>query len=96
MKWKYEADKDLVARNTFRWTILRPGGLKDEPGTGTASIGRTHITNTISRDDVAQTLALLVDRPDAAGLALDLVGGDTPIKEALDAAIRKGETDWTG
>jgi len=41
-------------------------------------------------------LALLVDREDAAGLALDIVGGETPIGEALDAAIKKGETDFSG
>lgn len=48
MKWKYEADKNLVKRDAFKWTILRPGGLNNEPGTGKASIGRTHLTPTIS------------------------------------------------
>jgi NAD(P)H-binding len=42
-KWKYEADKNLVARTAFRWTILRPGTLTDEPGTGLVEIGRTHL-----------------------------------------------------
>ncbi|EIN05178.1 NAD(P)-binding protein [Punctularia strigosozonata HHB-11173 SS5] len=96
MHWKYEADKNLVARTAFGWTILRPGGLTDVPGTGKASIGRTHLSPTISRDDVARVLALLIDRPDASGLAIDLVGGETPIEEALDAFIKKGETDWLG
>ncbi|KAF8994873.1 NADH(P)-binding-domain-containing protein [Cyathus striatus] len=96
MHWKYEADKNLVKRNAFKWTILRPGGLNFNPGTGKASIGRTHITTTISRDDVAEALALLVDREDAASLAIDIVGGDTPIGEGLDAFIKKGETDFLG
>ncbi len=48
MKWKYEADKNLVKRDEFKWTILRPGGLTDQPGKGTASIGRTHLSPTIS------------------------------------------------
>lgn len=48
MKWKYEADKNLAQRTAFKWTILRPGGLTNEPGTGKASIGRTHLTTTIS------------------------------------------------
>jgi len=96
MHWKYEADKNLVKRDAFKWTILRPGGLSNNPGTGKASIGRAHITSTISRDDVAKALALLLDREDAAGLAIDMAGGDTPIEEALDAAIRKGETDFLG
>ncbi|KAF8900476.1 NADH(P)-binding-domain-containing protein [Gymnopilus junonius] len=96
MQWKYEADKNLVKRTAFKWTILRPGGLTNEPGKGTADIGRTHITKTISRDDVAKALALLVDREDAAGLAIDFVGGDTPIEEGLDAFVKKGETDFLG
>ncbi|KAJ7674257.1 NADH(P)-binding-domain-containing protein [Mycena rosella] len=96
MKWKYEADKNLAQRDAFQWTILRPGGLTNEPGTGKASIGRTHLAPTISREDVATALAVLLDREDAAGLAIDMVGGDTPIEEGLDAMIKKGETDFLG
>ena len=43
MNWKYEADKNLVKRTAFKWTILRPGLYADEPGTGKVSIGRTHL-----------------------------------------------------
>ena len=42
-KWKFEADKNLVARTAFRWTILRPGMLSDTPGTGLVEIGHTHL-----------------------------------------------------
>lgn len=45
---------------------------------------------------MAKVLALLLDREDAAGLAIDLVGGDTPLEEGLDAVIKKGETDFVG
>ena len=48
MHWKYEADKNLVEREAFKWTILRPGGLTSNPGTGKASVGRTHLGSTIS------------------------------------------------
>jgi len=94
-KWKYEADRNLVARTGFKWTILRPGSLTDDAGTGKVEIGRTHLINSVTRDDVATTLALLAGRPDAHGLALDLVGGERPIAEALDTAIKKGESDFT-
>jgi len=96
MHWKYEADKNLVKRTAFKWTILRPGGLNNNPGVGTADIGRTHLGKTISRDDVAKALALLIDREDASGLAIDFVGGDSPIQEGLDIFIEKGETDFLG
>jgi hypothetical protein len=48
MHWKYEADKNLAKRDAFKWTILRPGGLTNTPGTGKATIGRTHLGTTIS------------------------------------------------
>ncbi|KAL5496109.1 hypothetical protein ACEPAH_3026 [Sanghuangporus vaninii] len=96
MQAKYDADKNLVQRTAFKWTILRPGGLSNEPGTGKASVGKARLKNTISRDDVAYTLALLADRPDASGLAIDVAGGDDKIEDALDAFIKKGETDFLG
>lgn len=43
---------------------------------------------------MAEVLALLVDREDAAGLGIDLVGGGSLIEEGLDAFIKKGETDF--
>ncbi|KAJ7613704.1 NADH(P)-binding-domain-containing protein [Mycena polygramma] len=99
MKWKYAADMNLVTRDpsrscAFQWTILRPGRLNDNPGTGNASIGRTHLTPTISRDDVATALALLLNREGANRLAIDMVGGNTPIEKGLNAMIEKGETDF--
>ncbi|KDR78216.1 hypothetical protein GALMADRAFT_245273 [Galerina marginata CBS 339.88] len=96
MHWKYEADKDLVNRTAFKWIILRPGGLNNNPGVGTADIGRTHLGKTVSRADVAKALACLLDREDAAGLAIDFVGGDTPIEEGLDTFVEIGQTDWLG
>ena len=45
---QYLADKNLSERTAFKWLILRPGSLADEPGTGKASIGRTHLTPSIA------------------------------------------------
>ncbi|KAJ3516095.1 hypothetical protein NMY22_g14291 [Coprinellus aureogranulatus] len=115
--WRYEADKNLVGRTGFKWTILRPGGLTDQPGTGKLSLGKAHLSVLTSvsepmhhsqrevpkfdrrvpqRDDLAQLLAILLDREDAAGFAIDSVGGDVPISEALDSFIKRRETDWIG
>lgn len=93
-KYKLEADKNLVKRTAFKWTILRPGHLSDEKGTGKASIGRTHLSPSIAREDVAHALAYLSQREDAAGLAIDFVGGDTSIEEGLDKVIKRGESDF--
>jgi len=59
-KWKFEADKNLVGRKTFKWTILRPSGLTDEPGTGLVEIGRTHISPTVSVSEYAVYFILLI------------------------------------
>ncbi|VDB92247.1 unnamed protein product [Peniophora sp. CBMAI 1063] len=94
---KYMADKNLAQRTAFKWTTVRPGWYTDEPGTGKATIGRTHLGPSISRDDVALALSILVDREDAGGLAVDIVGGgEKTIAEGLDAFIAKGESDFLG
>lgn len=41
---KLAADRDLSKRTSFSWTILKPGALLDEPGTGKVSLGRTHLS----------------------------------------------------
>jgi hypothetical protein len=44
-------------------------------------------------------LTLLLDREDAAGLAIDIIGGgvtSSSIEEGLDAVIKRGETDFLG
>ncbi|KAI0085029.1 NADH(P)-binding-domain-containing protein [Irpex rosettiformis] len=91
---KYNADKNLASRTGFRWTILRPGGLTNEPGTGKGHIGKAHLSRTISRDDVAKTLYLLLEHEDAHGLGIDLVGGEEPLENGLSAFIKKGESDF--
>lgn len=48
------------------------------------------------RDDLAQLLVAVLEREDAAGFAIDTVGGEVPIPESLDAYIKRGETDWIG
>ena len=48
MHWKYEADKNLVKRTAFKWTIVRPGGLSDSPSEGKIDAGKTHLAKMIS------------------------------------------------
>jgi len=80
---KAEADREL-AESGLDFTIIRPGGLTDEPGTdliaAAADLGRY---GQISRDDVAATLMACLDEPATVGKAFDLLEGETPIAEAL-------------
>jgi len=71
------------------WTILRPGRLTDDPGTGKVRLAPSGVgRSTISRDDVAAVLVALLDAPGTIGKVLEVVGGETPISEAVAAVSR--------
>ena len=55
-------------------------------------LGITHLTPTVPREDVAAVLAALIERDDAHGLAPDLVGGSTPIAEAVEQAVTQKQS----
>ena len=48
MQAKYDADKNLSQRTAFKWTIVRPGWLSNDPGTGNVTIGKVHLRGTVS------------------------------------------------
>lgn len=84
LRAKGAADDDLRRRSGLAWTILRPGRLLDDPGTGLVrltqgSAGR----GAVPRDDVAAVLAALLDAPGTAWMTLDLVSGDAPVLDAV-------------
>jgi len=81
---KLAAEEDLRAR-PLDWTILRPGRLTDDPGTGRVRLAPSVPRGAVTRDDVAAVLMALLDRPDTGGLVLELVGGDTPVPDAVAA-----------
>jgi nucleoside-diphosphate-sugar epimerase len=70
-----------------RWTIVRPGGLTDEPGAGRVRLDTEPFRGSVSRDDVAAVLAAVLAEPRSAGATLYVNGGDTPIAAALAAAL---------
>ena len=79
---KAEADAALQASG-LDFTIVRPGGLTDEPGTAKVTAGEDVGRRDIPRDDVAAVLAGVLDEPRTVGKAFVVVQGDTPIPEAL-------------
>jgi uncharacterized protein YbjT (DUF2867 family) len=82
LRAKAAADDDLMSRD-LEWTVLKPGRLTDDPGTGTVTLAPSVPRGAVTRDDVATVLVGLLDRPSTAGRALELVGGDVPIDAAL-------------
>ncbi|MFI7612331.1 NAD(P)H-binding protein [Nonomuraea terrae] len=79
---KTEAEDDLRRRD-LAWTILRPGRLTDEPGTGLVRLAPEVPPGSVPRDDVAAVIMALLDNPGTVHRTLELVSGDTPIIELV-------------
>jgi nucleoside-diphosphate-sugar epimerase len=80
---KSEADADVRGRRGLRTTIVRPGRLTDEPGTGTVTVANSTGRGSIPRADVAAVLLAVLDTPDTAGRTFEVISGATPIGAAL-------------
>ncbi len=89
MKPYYEAKADadkFVAESGLDYTIVRPGRLTDDPGTGQVSLGESPgEVGSVTRDDVALVLAEVLTADNAIGKGFDLLNGDTPVAEAIAA-----------
>jgi uncharacterized protein YbjT (DUF2867 family) len=83
---KRAAERDLRERD-LEWTILRPGKLTDDPPTGRVTLGPEVARDAVTRSDVAEVLAALLDEPRTAGMALELVNGDVPVTDAVRSAV---------
>jgi uncharacterized protein YbjT (DUF2867 family) len=80
---KTAAEADLRSRD-LDWTILRPAHLTDDPPAGRVRLAVPPVAaGAISRADVAAVIAALLDQPRTRHQTLELVGGDTPVIEAV-------------
>jgi uncharacterized protein YbjT (DUF2867 family) len=81
---KGRADADLAASG-LDFTIVRPGGLTDEPGTGRVELGEDVRRAEIPREDVAAVLAACLAEPRTIGRTFVVVSGDAAIADAIAA-----------
>jgi uncharacterized protein YbjT (DUF2867 family) len=84
LRAKAQADAALQASD-LRWTIVRPGRLTDEPGTGRVRIDLEPFRGEVPRADVAAVLDELLERGTAERRILYVNAGDTDLAQALDA-----------
>jgi uncharacterized protein YbjT (DUF2867 family) len=82
LRAKSEADADLRRRD-LDWTVVRPGGLVDDPPTGKVRVAESTGPGTVPRADVAAVLVELLVHGLGVGAQFELVSGDIPIAEAL-------------
>lgn len=70
------------------WTIIRPGSLTDDAGSGFVTLTPEDTQGPIPRGDVANVIAAVLERDDLAGITVTALSGDTAIDAALDALAR--------
>ncbi|MFF8598717.1 SDR family oxidoreductase [Streptomyces sp. NPDC015232] len=83
LRAKGAADDDIRSRPGLDWTVLRPGMLTDDAGTGLVRLEAHTGRGPVPRDDVAAALAELLDTPATAGLTLELISGGVPLTVAV-------------
>ncbi|AQQ53547.1 SDR family oxidoreductase [Planococcus lenghuensis] len=79
---KHHADNILRASG-LNYTIVRPGGLLDEPGTGKVAIAHNLEAGSVPREDVARVLYHSLDNEKTYNKSFDLNSGKDDIKNAL-------------
>jgi uncharacterized protein YbjT (DUF2867 family) len=83
LRAKAAAD-DALAGSGLDYTIVRPGSLTNDPGTGRIDaaehLGRR---GRIPRDDVAATLVAILDEPATIGKTFEILSGEKETAEAL-------------
>jgi len=79
---KHYADKILQASG-LTYTIIRPGGLLNEPGTGKITAGENLKRGSIPREDVAKTILLSLTEEHTFNRSFDLITGVVPINVAI-------------
>ncbi|MCB0828922.1 MAG: SDR family oxidoreductase [Solirubrobacterales bacterium] len=82
LRAKGRADREL-ASSGLDFTIIKPVGLTDQPGTGQVATNEPSLTGQVSREDVAAVVAEALGRDDSIGATFRMSAGTTPIPDAI-------------
>jgi uncharacterized protein YbjT (DUF2867 family) len=86
LRSKWAAEEGVRCRPVVDLTVVRPGRLTEEAGSGLVELGRHLRAGSVPRDDVAAVLLALLDSP-RPGAVIEMISGSTPIDRAV-AALR--------
>lgn len=81
---KAAADAHL-RESKLDWTLLGPGGLTDDPGTGRITVGPEAANGQVPREDVARVAAACLADDSTIRRTIEFNQGDTPIADAVRA-----------
>ena len=82
---KYYADEWLRGTD-LDWTIIHPGRLTNDKGTGEVKIGFDLEIGNVPREDVARVIVATLENKETIGKEFQVIGGTTPVKEAVSNA----------
>lgn len=82
MAAKHHADR-ILEQSDLTYTIIRPGGLLNEPGTGKVLAAENIKSGSIPREDVAKTIFASLTDEHTFKRSFDLVSGETAISNGL-------------
>ncbi len=83
LRAKQEADENIRGRD-LDWTVVKPGRLTDDAPTGRVRVGDLD-GGEVTRGDVAHVLAEVVTSSNTIGKTFDVLAGDVPVREAVQA-----------
>lgn len=84
LRAKARADR-AVMDSDLAWTIVRPGRLTDDEGTGRVALARHVDRGEVPREDVAAVVLTALADERAVGRVVEVVAGDQPIGDAFAA-----------
>ncbi|MCV7300996.1 SDR family oxidoreductase [Mycobacterium barrassiae] len=87
LRAKGAADEAIRKREALDATVVRPGRLTNDPGTGCVELSDQTGRGDIPREDVAAVLVAVLDTPETAGRTFEVIGGETPIIEAVRRVV---------
>lgn len=80
---KHYADR-MLALSNLNYTVVRPGGLLNEEGTGNVTVAENlDERGSVPREDVARAVIASLTEENTYKRGYDLVSGDTAIADAL-------------
>jgi len=88
LRAKGAADDAVRERKDLDATVVRPGHLTNDPGTGRVELSDQTGRGDIPREDVAAVLVAVLDTPATAGHTFEVISGETPIEEAVTRSSR--------
>ncbi|WP_226584156.1 SDR family oxidoreductase [Halobacillus litoralis] len=81
---KHYAD-DLLRRTNLNYTIIHPGMLTNDEGSGQVEASEKVERGEIAREDVAGVILSTLENESTIGKEFQVVGGTQSIKEAIDS-----------